>query len=128
MVLSHLGSISVVPAGAAARPRFRGAIALAISLVSASVAAGQGTPSLEAGQAAFETYCGSCHGGDGRGGEYAPDIVTPGVAAGRSDKQVREIIQAGLPERGMPAISVPEPELGQLLSFYGSLTKPASRN
>lgn len=128
MVLSHLRSISLVPAGAAARPKRCGAIALTISLASASVAVGQGTTDLDAGQAAFETYCGSCHGGDGRGGEYAPDIVTPGVAVGRSDKQVREIIQAGLPERGMPAISVPEPELGQLLSFYGSLTKPASRS
>jgi mono/diheme cytochrome c family protein len=38
---------------------------------------------------------------------------------------VRTLITEGLPARGMPAISVPEPQLGQLVAFYLSLTAPA---
>ena len=101
---------------------------LAISLACGATALGQGTADLNAGRVAFETYCGSCHGGDGRGGEYAPDIVTPGVDLGRGDAQLKEIIQSGLPDRGMPPINIPEQELAQLLTFYGSLTRPAARS
>ena len=110
------------------RPARRGVGPLAISLACAATALGQGTADLDAGRVAFETYCGSCHGGDGRGGEYAPDIVTPGVALVRGNAQLKEIIQAGLPDRGMPPIKVPEQELAQLLTFYGSLTRPAARS
>ena len=113
---------------ASLRPRHGGIAAFAVSLVCAGVAHGQGSDDLTAGQAAFETYCGSCHGGDGRGGEYAPDIVAPGVAVGRSDKQLREIILAGLPDRGMPPVKVPATDLEQILRFYGSLTRPAVRS
>ena len=88
----------------------------------------QSAPDIEAGREAFETHCGSCHGGDGRGGEYAPDIVTPGVALARSDEDLRGIVRDGLPNRGMPAIRVPEASLGHLLAFYGSLTRPAARS
>ena len=106
----------------------RAATALAVLLVWAGVTLGQDTADLAAGQAAFETYCGSCHGGDGRGGEYAPDIVTPGIAIRRDDKQLRDIIRGGLPDQGMPPINVPETELAQVLRFYGSLTRPASQS
>ena len=106
----------------------RTATALALLLVWAGVTLGQDTADLAAGRAAFETYCGSCHGGDGRGGEYAPDIVTPGVAIRRDDKQLRGIIRGGLPDQGMPPINVPETELAQILHFYGSLTRPASQS
>ena len=38
---------------------------------------------LEAGKKAFEGRCGVCHGADGKGGGYAPNIVTPGVVPSR---------------------------------------------
>lgn len=98
---------------------------IALILAASSAAFAQRFADLEAGRAAFEIHCGSCHGGDGKGGEYAPDIVTPGVALGRSDEAMREIIREGLPDRGMPAVRVQEPALTQLLAFYGSLTRPA---
>ena len=93
--------------------------------VLATGAAAQSAADLQAGKEAFEVHCGSCHGGDGRGGEYAPDIVTPGVAIGRGHDTMRDIVRKGLPDRGMPAISISEPALTQLLAFFASLTRPA---
>ena len=102
---------------------------LAASIFLAALAMGaaaQSVADLKAGKEAFEVHCGSCHGGDGRGGEYAPDIVTPGVAIGRGDDTMRDIVRRGLPDRGMPAISISGPALTQLLAFFASLTRPAA--
>ncbi|MEZ5396105.1 MAG: PQQ-binding-like beta-propeller repeat protein [Bryobacterales bacterium] len=73
----------------------------------------------------FEARCGGCHGGDGKGGPRAPDIVTPSLVPSRSAEQVRTLILEGLPSRGMPPIATPEPELTQLVAFYLSVAAPA---
>ncbi len=79
------------------------------------------------GRKTFELRCGACHGGDGRGGERAPDIVTTRSARRRSTEQVRKLIHEGIPDAGMPSFDLPENELTALLTFYRSLTSPASQ-
>jgi len=86
------------------------------------------SPDLVEGKAQFETRCGGCHGGDGKGGPRAPDIVTPGLVPERTDAEVREVIRDGLPDMGMPGFVVPEPALSNLVAHYLSLTAPARRS
>jgi PQQ-dependent dehydrogenase (methanol/ethanol family) len=90
------------------------------------LAQAQSASDIAAGATHFELRCGGCHGGDGKGGERAPDIVTPGIARRRSAEEVRELITKGLPDVGMPALNLPENELNQIVAFYRSLTAPAS--
>jgi putative heme-binding domain-containing protein len=54
------------------------------------------------GQQSFATYCGGCHGLDGKGGERAPDIVTKARVHELSDEQLLQIIQNGVPGSAMP--------------------------
>ena len=71
------------------------------------------------GRQIFEDRCGTCHGADGNGGEHAPAITraTPDM----EDAQLTTLIREGLPARGMPAISVSESELPQLIAFVRTL-------
>ncbi len=94
-------------------------------LASASCLFSQTVADLAAGKAQFEARCGGCHGGDGKGGARAPDVVTPGMIPRRTADEVRELISGGLPANGMPGLSVPEPAMTQLVAFYLSVTAPA---
>ncbi len=78
------------------------------------------------GRKHFELRCGGCHGGDGRGGERGPDIITTRSARNRSAEEVRELIRDGLPDVGMPGFSLPEGETTALVTFYRAQTAPAS--
>src|SRR5713101_6268356 len=49
------------------------------------------------GRQAFESHCAGCHGLDGRGGERAPDVATRASARRRSDAELFQIIQSGIP-------------------------------
>jgi alcohol dehydrogenase (cytochrome c) len=71
------------------------------------------------GRQIFEDRCGTCHGADGNGGEHAPAITraTPDM----EDAQLTTLIREGLPARGMPAISVSDAELPQLIAFVRTL-------
>ena len=51
----------------------------------------------------FESQCAACHGLDGHGGERAPDIANNPKTQNRTDEQLRQIVQRGLPGSGMPA-------------------------
>jgi cytochrome c oxidase cbb3-type subunit 3 len=53
----------------------------------------------------FETTCAVCHGLDGRGGEHAPNIARGSTTRLQTDGALFEIINSGIPERGMPAFS-----------------------
>lgn len=99
-------------------------IFLAVAAVSAFA---QDAGRIEAGKRRFEARCGGCHGADGKGGVRGPDIVTPGLAAQRSDEEVRKLVREGFPDRGMPGIDLGPEEMGELAAFYLSLTAPASR-
>jgi mono/diheme cytochrome c family protein len=54
------------------------------------------------GEAAFKTYCESCHGADGRGGPKGSDIGNDSFLALISDQGLRTIVIAGRPELGAP--------------------------
>src|ERR1700744_6282844 len=74
----------------------------------------------EQGYRQFETSCSLCHGSDGTGGEFGPNISVrlPKL----TNEQVITTIHEGLPKRGMPAFPNLEGEkLEQLVSFLRSL-------
>ncbi len=96
-----------------------------LAVLFSTLALAQSAADLAAGRAQFETRCGGCHGGDGKGGARAPDIVTPGLAQQRDAEEIADLVRTGLPGRGMPGFDVPEPAMGQLVAFYLSLTAPA---
>ncbi|MGH9615670.1 MAG: c-type cytochrome [Acidobacteriaceae bacterium] len=69
-------------------------------------AAGRG--SVEAGKVAFGTFCARCHGADGTGaagsgqGVVYGSIVDPTYLALASDRELRDIVVAGMAGEGMP--------------------------
>jgi PQQ-dependent dehydrogenase (methanol/ethanol family) len=98
----------------------------------AGTAAAQSTPSQSAqilaeGRKNFELRCGGCHGAEGRGGERGPNIITTRSARRRNAQQVRTLIREGIPDSGMPGFDLPEEEMTALVTFYRSLTAPASQ-
>lgn len=54
------------------------------------------------GEAAFKTYCASCHGSDGRGGPKASAITDDSFLALVSDQGLRTLTIAGRPDLGAP--------------------------
>ncbi len=54
------------------------------------------------GADAYRTYCSSCHGADGHGGNTASSIIDGSYLALVSDQQLRTIVIAGRPELGAP--------------------------
>src|ERR1700690_4384580 len=63
--------------------------------------AAQGTGDPQRGANAYQTYCSSCHGPDGRGGK-ASSIVDGSYLALVSNQQLRTIVIAGRPELSAP--------------------------
>jgi len=80
---------------------------------------------LEQGRRRFEARCAGCHGGDGMGGERAPAIGSRDRERLASDASVRALIRGGIPDAGMPAFPLSEPELSQLVAFVRSRVTPA---
>lgn len=54
------------------------------------------------GETVYATYCASCHGPNGRGGEQGSSIVNPSYLALVSDQDLRSVVIAGRPEFGAP--------------------------
>jgi cytochrome c oxidase cbb3-type subunit III len=54
------------------------------------------------GEAAYQTYCESCHGPGGQGGPKGSAITNDSVLALSSDQGLRTIVIAGRPELGAP--------------------------
>jgi alcohol dehydrogenase (cytochrome c) len=70
------------------------------------------------GKAAFARLCSQCHGADAAGGERAPSLrswVT------RSPADLKQVIRAGIPARGMPAFNLPDAQLNPMVAFVRSL-------
>jgi mono/diheme cytochrome c family protein len=84
-----------------------------------------GADSIAAGRQRFEERCGGCHGADGMGGERAPAIGSEDRERLRSDDAVRSLIHDGIPDAGMPAFALKEPELSQIVAFVRSRVTPA---
>jgi len=89
-------------------------LALASLLIAASACAQ--TP----GQLTFERNCGSCHGGDGLGGEMGPNLAfrLPRL----TDDQLSDVLQNGKPSLGMPAFpNLREQEKTALMKFLRTI-------
>lgn len=54
------------------------------------------------GQAAFGTFCSSCHGADGKGSAKAGSVVDPSYLALVSDQYLRTVVIVGRPKLGAP--------------------------
>src|SRR5262245_16743437 len=74
---------------------------------------------VDTGRAVYETRCAICHGGDGKGGEFAPAIL-PGITA-RGDPELTALIASGIPGKGMPRFAIPVTEMAPLLSHLRTL-------
>jgi len=62
----------------------------------------QSTGDVTHGEAAYKTFCESCHGPSGRGGQKASAITDDSFLALVSDQELRTIVIAGRPELGAP--------------------------
>ncbi len=73
------------------------------------------------GRQAFRLHCASCHGLNGRGGEYAPDIVTSPNVRSLSDRALFRIIHDGIPRKGMPAFNLmlTPAQIREVVAFIG---------
>ena len=83
--------------------------------------AGMFAQTLDAGRKTFETYCGTCHGADGKGGERGPSILSRLPA--RDDRQLATFIREGRPEKGMPPSLVEPSEMAGLLKFLRTIDR-----
>ena len=54
------------------------------------------------GAAAYQTYCASCHGAEGKGGEKGGPVIAPSFLALMSDQGLRTAVIAGRVDLGMP--------------------------
>ncbi len=69
------------------------------------------------GTRTFRVRCASCHGSDARGGERAPGILN----RPHSKSELRDIVNRGLPERGMPALRLAPAEMESIVEFVAAL-------
>jgi mono/diheme cytochrome c family protein len=54
------------------------------------------------GEAVYKTYCESCHGPNGRGGQKGSSITDDSFLALLSDQELRTMVIVGRPDRGAP--------------------------
>jgi len=80
---------------------------------------------VAAGRKVFEARCAGCHGADGAGGERAPAISQADREKYESRQAIRTLVRHGIPDAGMPAFNIPEPQMTQLVAFVRSRLAPA---
>jgi alcohol dehydrogenase (cytochrome c) len=95
---------------------------MAIVLVLLFVCAAYAQPDLAAGKKRYEAQCAGCHAADAAGGERGPTLFRDGAL--RPDDQLRDIIQHGRPNAGMPAFDLGEPAMTQVVAYLRTL-RPA---
>lgn len=66
-----------------------------------------GAQEIESGRKQFAARCAGCHGVDGGGGEYGPNIIDMRRFGGRTARDVAEVIKNGIEDSGMPAFPLP---------------------
>jgi alcohol dehydrogenase (cytochrome c) len=73
---------------------------------------------IQAGQTAFASRCGFCHGRDAAGGESGPDLTRSVLVAEdvRGDR-VAPVVRSGRPDRGMPAFALPDADVNAIVAF-----------
>jgi len=73
---------------------------------------------IEAGQSAFQQKCAFCHGKDTGGGEDGPDLTRSKlVGEDKNGDKIGPVVRAGRPATGMPAFTVNDGELAELVAF-----------
>ena len=95
------------------------AISLTLFLVLPSLALTQPA----AGQALYSQNCAFCHGANGRGGERAGDITSRNL---RERVDLPELIRKGIPDKGMPASTLADDKIKQVVSYLQSLEPSAA--
>ncbi len=92
-----------------------------------TLAAGRGgAQDVAAGKKQFASRCAGCHGVDGGGGEYGPNIVEMRRFGRRSGRDLADVIKNGIQGSGMPAFPLPQPDIDSLVAFVNSLRAPAA--
>lgn len=73
------------------------------------------------GRKLFRDQCVGCHGADGRGTGKGPGLAGSPRLSGNSVAQVREIIERGFPDSGMPAFSLPSADLDAVAGYVHAM-------
>lgn len=81
---------------------------------------------VETGRKQFAALCAGCHGVDGGGGEYGPNIVDMRRFGERAERNVADVIKNGIPDSGMPAFPLPQAQIDALVAFVHALRAPAA--
>jgi PQQ-dependent dehydrogenase (methanol/ethanol family) len=69
------------------------------------------------GPQVFARHCAGCHGSDARGSGKAPGLAANPRLAGRSEDDLRGVIQRGFPASGMPPFDLPAAELDAVARY-----------
>jgi len=100
------------------------ALVASVSLAQGQSATAKATPPtfapalVEQGQSLFLQHCAFCHGRDAAGGETGPDLTRSTVVASdvNGDK-IGTVVRNGRPDKGMPAFTLPDPQIAALVAF-----------
>ena len=98
-------------------------------LLASSAAVAQNPPSadlLQDGLKYFAEKCAACHGDDAGGSDMGPKLVATRRLRTRSVKQLRSLIEQGVPSTGMPAFHIDGHQLDALAAFVRSLNTSAA--
>lgn len=84
---------------------------------------------IETGAGLFQQNCAFCHGRDAAGGETGPDLTASQlVEQDVHGSKIGAVIRNGRPEKGMPAFSLPDPNIEALVAFiHSQATKAKSQ-
>ena len=69
----------------------------------------------------FRRKCSGCHGADAKGTDRGPRLAGNAGVRNRSVQQLRDVINKGIPNTGMPAFDLPDQELDALAEFIHSM-------
>src|SRR5580698_2009743 len=85
-------------------------------------------PAIERGHKQFEQACGFCHGPDATGAR-GPDLVrSPLVAHDVKGDLIGNVIHQGRPDKGMPAMPLPDAQVNDIAAFLHARAAEALRS
>ena len=79
---------------------------------------------VDAGKLQFADACAGCHGANAEGGR-GPNLVENDRIRRKTDGELFNTIHGGIPAGGMPAFSLPDKSIWQIVAFLRSLSTPA---
>ena len=95
---------------------------LLLQLTTSEIARAQDDNS--AGERLYHLHCAECHGSNGQGG-YGPDLTRGEYRHGSSDEALFHTIATGVPGTRMPATSLSDRQLRQIVSYVRGLAGAA---